>query len=77
MRSPRVLVVAVLAFVGFYLLRLGMASSLSGGVQALALLAGAGIAVNRDRCSAGRAPNELHRLTSKGRHPCLAGRERI
>ena len=45
MRSPRVLVVAVLAFVGFYLLRLGMASSLSGGVQALALLAGAVIAV--------------------------------
>ncbi len=43
MRSPRVLIVAVLAFVGFYLLRLGMASSLSGGMQMLALLGGAAL----------------------------------
>ena len=46
MRSPRVLIVAVLAFVGFYLLRLGMASSLSGGMQMLALFGGA-VAVHR------------------------------
>ena len=39
MRS-RFLIVAALAFVGFYLLRLGTGSALGGGVQALALLAG-------------------------------------
>ncbi len=37
----RMIVVGILAFVGFYLLRLGMASeALSGGMQALALLVG-------------------------------------
>jgi thiosulfate dehydrogenase (quinone) large subunit len=36
----RWIIVAVLAFVGFWLLRMGLASSLSGGMQAVALLAG-------------------------------------
>lgn len=40
MKSSRFVIVAVLAFVGFLLLRFGTASDLSGGLQALALIGG-------------------------------------